>query len=208
MPLDPSQARLPHGLQNGVVIKAVIFFRRRPGMALAAFHEHWRVRHAAIIVRLPGIRRYVQNYPLGEAPFDAIAESSFDDTQAMKTLARTPQYAEVLEDEPRFIDRPGMRSIITEEHLLKDGASSAHKTLLFVRRKPDVGIDDFFRTLLEEGRRAAAAPGVVRYAQCHTRRSAYDSGRSPAYDAVTMTWFASQPAEGAGAITVDERVVL
>lgn len=208
MPLDPSQARAAHGQQNGAVIKAVIFFRRRPGMALADFHEHWRVRHAAIIVRLPGIRRYVQNYPLGEAPFDAIAESSFDDTQAMKTLARTPQYAEVLEDEPRFIDRPSMGSIITEEHVLKDGPASTHKVLSFIKRTGDAPIDDFFRGLLEDGQRAARANGIVRYAQCHTRRSAYDSGRTPAYDAVAMTWFASQPAEVAGAIAVNERVVL
>ena len=190
------------------MIKAVIFFKRRPGMSLAAFHEHWRVQHAAIIVRLPGIRRYVQNYPLGDAPFDAIAESSFDDTQAMKTLARTPQYAEVLEDEPRFIDRPTMGSIITEEHVLKDGAASAHKTMLFIKRKADVPIDDFFRALLEDGGRAARADGVVRYAQCHTRRSAYDSGRTPAYDAVTTAWFACPPADTAGAIAVTERVVL
>ena len=177
-------------------------------MSLAAFHEHWRMRHAPIIVRLPGIRRYVQNYPLGEAPFDAIAESSFDDTQAMKTLARTPQYAEVLEDEPRFIDRPSMGSIITEEHVLKDGPASANKAMLFVKRKTDLPIDDFFRTLLEDGHRAAQAPGIVRYAQCHTRRSAYESGRTPAYDAVTMAWFAAPPAGGAGAIAVNERVVL
>ncbi|HYL89167.1 MAG TPA: EthD domain-containing protein [Burkholderiales bacterium] len=190
------------------MIKAVIFFKRLPGMSLAAFHEHWRVQHAAIIVRLPGIRRYVQNYPLGEAPFDAIAESSFDDTQAMKTLARTPEYAEVLEDEPRFIDRPSMGSIITEEHILKDGPASTHKTMLFIKRKANVPVDDFFRGLLEDGRRAAQAPGVVRYAQCHTRRSAYDSGRTPAYDAVTMTWFASAPSAVPGAIAVNQRVVL
>ena len=177
-------------------------------MSLAAFHEHWRVRHAAIIVRLPGIRRYVQNYPVGDAPFDAIAESSFDDTQAMKTLSRTPQYAEVLEDEPRFIDRPTMGSIITEEHVLKDGPASANKTMLFVKRKGDVPIDDFFRALLEDGRRAAQAPGIVRHTQSHTRRSAYDSGRTPAYDAVTMAWFASPPVDAAGAIVVTERVVL
>ena len=190
------------------MIKAVIFFRRLPGMPLAAFHEHWRVRHAAIIVRLPGIRRYVQNYPLGEAPFDAIAESSFDDTQAMKTLARTREYAEVLEDEPRFIDRPSMASIITEEHVLKDGSASAHKALSFTKRKPDVPIDDFFRDLLEQGRRAARTPGIVRYAQCHTRRSAYDSGRTPAYDAVEMIWFSATPSAVPGTIAVTERVVL
>jgi len=191
------------------MIKAVIFFRRRPGMALAAFHEHWRVRHAAIIVRLPGIRRYVQNYPLGDAPFDAIAESSFDDTQAMKTLARTPQYAEVLEDEPRFIDRPSMASLITEEHVLNDGTltPAAVKHLRFIRRDAAVPVEDFFRSLLEQGKREAA--GALRYVQCHVRRSAYESGRTPAYDAVTMAWLApGAQRSDRSSIPVTERVVL
>jgi len=57
-------------------------------MALEAFHEHWRTRHAELIVRLPGIRGYVQNFPMSpEASYDAIAESSFEDTAAMKALA-------------------------------------------------------------------------------------------------------------------------
>ena len=178
-------------------------------MALAAFHEHWRTTHAGIIVRLPGIRRYVQNYPLGDAPFDAVAESSFDDTQAMKALARTPQYAEVLADEPNFIDAASMHSIITEEHVLKEGAppADAAKHIRFVRREPQVPIDEFFRAFLHEGRRATAAPEVVRYVQCHTRRAVYDSGRTPAFDAVEMKWLARRAAD-ATSFAVTERVVL
>jgi uncharacterized protein (TIGR02118 family) len=42
------------------MIKVVIPFRRRPGMGMAAFQEHWRTAHAALVVRLPGIRRYAQ----------------------------------------------------------------------------------------------------------------------------------------------------
>lgn len=179
-------------------------------MPLAAFHDHWRRRHAGIIVRLPGIRHYVQNTPLaGTAAFDAIAESSFDDTQAMKTLARTPQYAEVLADEPNFIDAASMASIITEEHVLKDGPlpAGAVKHLRFVRRDPGVAIDDFFRSLLDEGRRTAAAADVVRYVQCHTRRAVYDSARTPAFDAVEMKWLARRSPHASG-MAVAERVVL
>lgn len=182
-------------------------------MALAAFHEHWRARHAPLIVRLPGIRRYVQNVPReGSAPYDAVAESSFDDTQAMKTLARTPEYAAVLEDEPRFIDRASMGSLLTEEHLLRDGTppADALKTLAFVKRKPGTPIDDFFRAFLGEGQRAAQAPGIVRYAQCHARRAIYDSGREPVYDAVAMTWLAPRAGTSvdAASFPVTERIVV
>jgi uncharacterized protein (TIGR02118 family) len=77
------------------MVKMVIFFKRLPEMPVEAFQQHWRTRHAELIAPLPGIRRYVQNTPLpsayrkGEPPFDAVAESSFDDTQAMKSLAKT-----------------------------------------------------------------------------------------------------------------------
>jgi uncharacterized protein (TIGR02118 family) len=182
-------------------------------MTVEAFREHWRTRHAPLIVRLPGIRGYVQNSPLGggEPLYDAVAESSFDDTQAMKALARTAEYAAVLEDEPRFIDRASMGSVITEEHVLKDGGprSAALKTLTFVKRDAGTPVDDFFRALVDEGKRAATAPGVVRYVQCHARRSIYETGRTPAYDAFAMAWTERPDAAGdAGSLVVAERVVL
>ena len=166
-------------------------------MAREAFEEHWRTRHAELVVRLPGIRRYVQNYPLasaccsGEPAFDAVAESSFDDTQAMKALAQTPEYAAVLADEPNFIDRANMNSIITEEHVVKDGPAPAGgvKSIGFISRKARMPIDEFFRRWLEEGSQSAQLQAVRRYVQCHTRRSIYDSGRTPAYDGVSMAWF-------------------
>ena len=176
------------------MIKAVIFFKRRPDMALEAFHRHWRTQHAGIISRLPGLKAYVQNYPvpsesmLDKAAYDAVAESSFEDTAAMKALARSPEYAEVLADEPRFIDRPSMGTVITEEHVLRHGPTAGLKRVRFVVRKPGTPVDDFFAAFLEHGRAAARAGGVLRYVQCHTRRSAYQGGRSPAYDGVEMVW--------------------
>jgi uncharacterized protein (TIGR02118 family) len=179
------------------VIKTVIFFRRRPGMSLAAFQEHWRTTHAELIVKLPGIRRYVQNHVLpaqaggAEPAFDAVAESSFDDTQAMKTLAKSPEYAVVLADEQNFIDRATMGMIVTEEHVIKDGPvpPDAVKIVALVNRRSGMPIDEFFRDWREvHGPRVAALPGVCRYVQCHTRRSAYDSGRTPAFDGAAMAW--------------------
>ena len=165
-------------------------------MALEAFREHWRTRHAELIVQLPGLRRYVQNYPLesaylaGALAFDAVAESSFDDTQAMKALAPTPQYQAVLADEPGFIDRSSMGTIITEEHVLKNGGGPATgvKAIGFLKRRAGAPLDEFFAGLLDEGARLAKARAVRRYVQSHTRRSAYESGRTPAFDAVEMIW--------------------
>ena len=185
------------------MLKMVIFFKRRAGMPVEAFQEHWRTRHAAIISRLPGIRRYVQNHVLpgayrkGEPPFDGVAESSFDDSDAMKALVGTPQYDAVLADEPNFIERSTMGSIITEEHVVKDGApgEGAVKSVTLVTHRDGMPIDEFFRYWLEtHGRLCASLPEFRRYAQCHTRRSIYASGRKPAYDGAALAWFESEQA--------------
>ena len=180
------------------MIKVVYFFKRRPEMSVEAFQEHWGTTHARLITALPGIRRYVQNHTLpsayrkGEPAFDGVAESWFDDTGAMKALASSPQYAAVLTDEPAFIDHASMGSIITEEHVIKDGPApeGGVKTVDLVTRRAGMPIDAFFKYWRDDhGPLGAASPAVRRYVQSHTRRSIYDSGRTPAYDGAAMMWF-------------------
>ena len=191
------------------MLTMLIFFKRRSGMTVEAFQQHWRTTHADIICRLPGLRRYVQNHVLassyrkGEPAFDGVAESSFDDSESMKALARSPEYERVLADEPNFIERSTMGSIITEPQVIKEGAvgPEAVKSVAFVTRKPEVPIDEFFRYWREDhGRLCQAVPAFRRYIQYPTRRSIYASGRTPAYDGAAMSWFDSLDAlrEAAG----------
>jgi len=185
------------------MLKMVIFFKRRPGMPVEAFQEHWRTRHAEIIARLPGIRRYVQNHALassyrkGEPAFDGVAESSFDDSEAMKALVGTPQYDAVIADEPNFIDRSTMGSILTEEHVVKEGipGEGCVKSVSLVTHREGMPIDEFFRYWREvHGSLCASLPEFRRYVQCPTRRSIYASGRTPAYDGAALAWFESAEA--------------
>jgi uncharacterized protein (TIGR02118 family) len=180
------------------VVKALTYITRRPGMSVEAFQEHWRTRHADVVVKLPGIRRYVQSHalPSGYArrdlPFDGIAEIWFDDTDAMRALAGTPAYAAVVEDEARFIDRARMGLLLTEEHVIKDGPAPAGgvKSVELVTRKPGMEVDAFQRYWREvHGPIAATIPVLRRYVQSHVRRSAYAAGRAPAYDGAALTWF-------------------
>lgn len=180
------------------MVKMVILFKRRAGMPVQAFQAHWRSTHAGLIVRLPGIRRYVQSHVLdasyrkGEPAFDAVAESSFDDMQAVKALAGTPQYADVLADEANFIDRSTLRNLVTDEHAIKDAGAPASgvKRIDFVTRQPGPAVDEF-RSYWREvhGPACAAIPAVRRLVLNPVRRSVYDSGRTPAYDGVAMAWF-------------------
>lgn len=180
------------------MVKIVAFFKRKPGTSVDAFGAYWRTAHAEIVTRMPGLRRYAQSHTLasgyrkGEPTYDGIAELWFDDTQVMRALVQTPEYAAVRADERNFIDLTTMDSIITEEHAIKDGPTppAGVKNVAFITRKPGMAIEAFQRYWREvHGPLGASIPVVRRYVQSHTRRAIYDSGRTPIYDGVAVTWF-------------------
>jgi len=179
------------------MVKVITFIKRKPGMPVEEFQGYWRARHPEVVTRLPGVRRYVQSHTLlsayerGEPTYDGIAEVWADDTDALRAMSKSPGNADVQADEARFIDRPTMGVIITEDHVLKDGAVApdAVKAVTFFNRKPGLSVEDFQRHWLEiHGPIAVTLPGVRRYVQSHTRRSAYGAGRIPAYDGAVLTW--------------------
>lgn len=194
------------------MVKALSFFKRKAGMPVDAFQEYWRGRHPAVVLALPGVRRYVQShtrptgYRNGEPIYDGIAEVWFDDTTAMRGLADTPEYAAVRADEARFIDHATMDLILTEDRVIKDGAvpAGAVKNVEFLRRRPAMSVDDFQRYWYQvHGPLGAALPQVLRYVQSPTRRSIYERGRAPAWDGVALTWFADTDAMRASAKTAE-----
>jgi uncharacterized protein (TIGR02118 family) len=192
------------------MVKIVIFFKRRAGMAVEDFQRHWSTTHADIILKLPGLVRYVQSHVLasayrkGEPAFDGVAESYFESTQAMKALAQTPSYAAVLADEPNFIDRSSMGSIITDEYVVNDAPppKDALKTIHLVNRKAGMPVDEFRRYWREiHGPLCRAAPAMRRYVQSVTRSAIYDSGGVPSFDGAAMAWFDGMDALRAAAAT-------
>jgi len=83
------------------------------------------------------------------------------------------------------------------------------KSVAFLTRKPGLAVEAFQRHWLEvHGPIAAALPGLRRYVQSHTRRSAYDAGRVPAYDGAVLTWFDSTDAIRGAAATPEYARVL
>ena len=180
------------------MVKAVAFFKRKPGMAVDQFRSYWLRRHPDVVTQLPGVRRYVQShtrpaaYRDGEPIYDGIAELWFDDSGALRALRDTHEMAAVQADEARFIDRSTMGLIVTDEHIIKDGpvTPGAAKNVGFVRRKPDMTVEAFQRHWLDiHGPLGAAIPGMRRFVQSHTRLAAYDRGREPAWDGIGLVWF-------------------
>ena len=192
------------------MVKMVAFFKRKPGMSIEDFQSYWRTTHADIVVKLPGIRRYVQSHTIlsgyrkGEPIYDGMAELWFDNTDAMRAQAGTPEFVAVRADEPNFMDVASQGSIITEEHVIKDGPIPVDgvKNVEFVSHKPGMPIEDFQKHWREiHGPLGAAIPVVKRYVQSHTRLSIYNSGKTPIYDGVALTWFDSTQAMRTSATT-------
>jgi len=180
------------------VVKAVSFFKRRAGMPVEEFQAYWRRRHPEVVTKLSGVRRYVQShtrpaaYQSGEPVYDGIAEVWFEDTAAMHALRGTAEMAAVQTDEARFIDRSTMGLIVADDHVVKDGPapSGGAKGIGFVRRKPGMTVEAFQRHWREvHGPLGAALPTLRRYVQSHTRLSAYNRGRDPAWDGIAIIWF-------------------
>src|SRR4029450_13858383 len=54
----------PAGCYHPAVIKVVTCIKRKPGMSVEDFQAYWRGSHPEVVVRLPGIRRYIQSHTL------------------------------------------------------------------------------------------------------------------------------------------------
>jgi uncharacterized protein (TIGR02118 family) len=186
------------------MIKVIACINRKPGMTVEAFQQYWLNQHPKPVLKLDGIRRYVQShvrpsgYRNGRQPIhDGIAELWFDDMEALRRANASPAYREVQADEARFIDSARLVFLVTEEHVIVDGAipDGAVKNVEFVHRKPGMPVEEFQRYWREvHGPIAAQISVIQRYVQSHLRPGAYRDGRQPAYDGLAITWFDSTDA--------------
>jgi uncharacterized protein (TIGR02118 family) len=198
------------------MVKLVACLKRKPGVSMEKFQSHWRTQHAEIVVRQAGLRRYVQNHVLpesyanGEPRFDGVAEAWFDDVDAMRRLAPSAEYRAVRDDEPSFLDVPGMRVLLTDERVVVAGTPppNAVKGIFFLSRTPGLTPEAFQRHWREtHGPLAARLPGLLRYEHSPARLGGYAAGRVPAFDGVALEWFENAAALAASAATPEGALV-
>jgi uncharacterized protein (TIGR02118 family) len=179
------------------MVKAIYLIKRNPKMGLEAFRKHWLTTHAQLALKVQGLRKYVQShtidsgYKKGDPIFDGIAEVWYDDTDAMRRIAQTPE-ARAVNADTEFMDMKVSGMLLAHEHVIKDGpiSSSMLKYIAFAHRKPGMEIEAFQTYWREHhGPLAAKIPVVHRYVQNHVLLSAYRSGLKPRYDSVAETWF-------------------
>ena len=110
---------------NPSMVKLAEFPNRRNDLEPGEFHRYWTEVHGPLAAKIPQMRRYVQShlrpsaYRGGRQPlYDGVAQVWFDDTDAMRASALTPEYKAVREDEPNFIDQQPLEVIITRERIV------------------------------------------------------------------------------------------
>ncbi|SDC90661.1 EthD domain-containing protein [Actinokineospora iranica] len=100
--------------------KLFVLVKRREGMPLNEFRQYSRDAHAPLMSKVPGLRRYYQNftrdgaYGIGEAVLDCAYQLWFDDEHALRTAIRGPEFARAMADlttftEPRYVHKLAVR---------------------------------------------------------------------------------------------------
>lgn len=97
------------------MIKSISLLTRRPELTHEQFVRHWVDIHAPLAHAVPGIRRYVQNHiketrtrsdiPETEVAVDGIAETWFDDREAMARANASSEAKRLHDDGALFIGR-------------------------------------------------------------------------------------------------------
>jgi uncharacterized protein (TIGR02118 family) len=158
------------------MIKVVSWFRRKPGMSVEDFARYWRYEHPKVVLRLPGLRKYVQNHPLasqyarGEPFADGIAETWWDDRASLHALRDTGLLEELLIDEAAFQAEGSLDQLVTKEVVVVNGPIPEHavKVITWLRRRPDLSLEQaqtYWRT--NHAAVASRIPDTARYVQCH-----------------------------------------
>lgn len=103
------------------MFKLMFFLYHREDLTLQAFDKYLREVHIPIVVKIPGLRRYVVNHalanPMGAAaPCDAVAELWFDDREAFEFALGSPEGEAAICDQPNYVDGGKTHFLVVDEN--------------------------------------------------------------------------------------------
>src|SRR4051794_11032442 len=169
------------------MLKLVYLLRRKPGLGLEEFQEHWLERHSWFGLSNPAVRRYVQYHALADDPvrqwlaqaadgpakesYDGVAIAWWDNLDAMRAAMQGDEVAAALEDEKLFIDHSRSVAVLTEENVIVEPVGEGSVVLIeCLRRRSDIDRATFSQRWLHHGHigREAHARGLLQgYIQNH-----------------------------------------
>ena len=103
------------------MVKVVLLLNRKPDLAQEEFIDYWLQRHAPLVTKVPGVRRYVISIAskavAGLPQPDGMAELWFADAEAMEHAFRSPEWVAARQDGNNF--RVNSIAFVTDEHVIK-----------------------------------------------------------------------------------------
>ena len=102
------------------MLKFMVVLHKKPEMNQEQFHRFLREVHGPLALKIPGLRRYVQNHVMEDANrkhpgWSAIVELYFDDWSAMEAAWATAEGKTATADVAEFADLSLSRWSVVEE---------------------------------------------------------------------------------------------
>lgn len=192
--------------------KIVALTKFKVGMEPGAAREYWRDVHGPMALKVPTIRRYLQDHWMeslsGDAlEFDGNSEIWYDYEAGYEATMERQDWQTLVDDGPNCFDYSSMVSGIVEETVLRQPAADAGvKTLWTVRFRDDVAREEARRHWLQRsGPLALEVPGLTGLSQNHAVKAAGNEGLlgdtrpfEGRVDGFFLAWFADRAALDAG----------
>ena len=179
------------------MINAMTIIKKKKLLTYSDFQTYWKKEHAEIVTRSPDVGTYIQSHPIYndelefENTIDGLAEIWFEDTNAMRKLAISPEYKAIQEDEKVFIDSKAVHLIIAEDIITKKGRRTDKKILVFVKKKANIDLNVFREKTL--GISFEKVPyNITRSKISLPKLGGYKDEKSPEWDAIFTFWVEEQ----------------
>lgn len=108
--------------RNSNRVKLLIMVKRKAGMPLEEFRRYMLDSHASKVIKLPGLRRYLQGhvrdgfYAVGESILDCVSQLWFDDLESLEKAYCSLEYKEqILPDYDNFLEPKYIHTMVTDE---------------------------------------------------------------------------------------------
>lgn len=107
------------------MIKFIVVVYRRADFSGAEFVRYFREVHGPLAEALPGLRRYVQNFPVADPQrkhpgWDAISELYFDNWETMEAAWAAPEGKTATKDLDAFADLTRSTWSVVEEIAVRE----------------------------------------------------------------------------------------
>ncbi|MEJ8849868.1 EthD domain-containing protein [Variovorax rhizosphaerae] len=153
---------------------------KKPDWSSERFSAYWRGHHGALARRAPGLRGYWQNpvterlqrgidFARGPWDFDGFSQLWFDDVgKADRAFNDSALAADLIADENHFLG--GVHIVTAEQRVVidlpeREARARLLKRMSILKRRPDLGEEDFRREWKVHGDLMRKMPGVSAYRQ-------------------------------------------